>query len=383
MSLLEREGFQIIHTRELSSAEVKIVGGSIRGGNWGRGPWGISGGPPAAAVVVYDPEPVPLRASQKKRFPHCLNARLLRKKKIREVFNEGYPPEQSCNVVHSSDNGHEALEYMQIIMPEAVKQIVAQVEQLNTQYRTNGPVLDTLTKRGRRAKIEVILFNGLPVVKKTFKPQNRRYCLHEAEAMRQLSSGVPEVPPLLATEQLAVIYPYYDDVLRFSRRTGKLLPLRIAKQAIGALRRVYEAGYALIDAHPENLLVDRLQGLKLIDFEYLHHYQQKPARFEQSYDIVGCPEDFRGALPEGGASTYAVGWYPYVGLNLESLLHDPTWLQHLKRSIYYLAHSPKLLPRRLKQYFRTVRQSLQRNAPSMPLALAPEKDDVRSQPRAA
>jgi hypothetical protein len=43
--------------------------------------------------------------------------------------------------------------------------------------------------------------------------------------------------------------------------------LAVAKQAIAALRKVYDAGYAIVDASVDNLLVDRGEGLKLFDFE--------------------------------------------------------------------------------------------------------------------
>src|SRR5207244_10196138 len=113
------------------------------------------------------------------------------------------------------------------------------------------------------------------------------YCQREAWAMSHLSRSVPAVPPLLDSDGESVIYPYYEDMLKFRRSSGRLLPLAVAKEAIAALRAVYDAGYAVIDAHPENVILDRHHGLKLIDFEFLHRYDCKPATFEASYDIAG------------------------------------------------------------------------------------------------
>ena len=106
----------------------------------------------------------------------------------------------------------------------------------------------------------------------------------------------------------------------------------MAKQAIAALRKVYEAGYAIVDASIDNLLVDRREGLKLFDFEFCYRYPVKPPRFEDSYDIAGLPADFRGDQPIQGGNSYDRNWRPYIGLSLASLLHDPAWLQHLKRT---------------------------------------------------
>ena len=57
---------------------------------------------------------------EKKRFPFIANARLLCKEQLRDAFNEGFPKEQHCNVIHSSDNGREAMDYLRIIMPDTV-----------------------------------------------------------------------------------------------------------------------------------------------------------------------------------------------------------------------------------------------------------------------
>jgi hypothetical protein len=101
---------------------------SVRGGNWGRGPWPISGGPPVAAIVVFDTSPITPTRKQRRRFPFLANARLLCKEQIRDAFNEGLPPEQHCNVIHSSDNGREAMDYLRIIMPEAIAGLLKSVE---------------------------------------------------------------------------------------------------------------------------------------------------------------------------------------------------------------------------------------------------------------
>lgn len=356
LSLLEHQGFQILATRLLSERESRYAASCIRGGNWGRGPWKTSGGPPAAAIVTYDPEPIKPTARQRKEFPRLSNARLLVKKKIRDALNRDLPESQRSNTLHSSDNGCEALDYLRILMPDEAQRIQEQVQAVWARYATPEPVLRTITRHGRRAKIELIEFEGRPAVKKTFKPHQEHYCRNEAESLQCLFEKVPEVPTVLRADQHSVILPYYDDVLKYRRSSGKLFPLKTAKQAIDALERIYESGYALIDAHVENVLVDRNAGLKLIDFEFCHRYDQRPPTFQQSYDIAGCPSDFSGNLPDGGGSSYAKGWQPYVGLSLESLLEDPEWLQHAKRLVFWLAHLPRFLPRRLRGLYRGLRE---------------------------
>jgi len=357
VAMLEHYGFEIVTTKILTPRESRYAAGLVRGGNWGRGPYKISGGPPAAAVVTYDTEPLPMSFSRKRRFPEMTNARLLAKRDVRDAFNRDHPDLEPCNVLHSSDNGHEALDYVQILMPELLGEIQTKTRQIRQAYHTGQPVFKTLTRLGRRAKVELVEHDGRLAVVKTFKPYQARYCRREADAMRRLSRTIPEIPPVLASDRYRVVYPYYDDVLQYRRNSGKLFPLGAAKQAIGVLREVYEAGFALIDAHVENVLIDRAEGLKLIDFEFCYRYPRKPASFEKCYDVAGCPADFDGDLPHGGAMSYATGWQPFVGLSLESLLHDPPWLQHVKRFGYYLAHLPRLLPKRIRHYYRGSRQA--------------------------
>lgn len=376
---LRHDGFQILAVHPLSPGQSWVAGRTLRGGNWGRGPWPASGGPPAVAVVACDPEPIPPDKRQRRQHPELDNARLLCKARLREIFNQGRPRGAHCNVVHASDNAAEALDYLRCLMPERVSELCRQAEEVRRQFITPQPVIYSLSQYRRRSKTEIIQFGGRLAVKKTFKPQQRAYCAREAWALAHLSRRILAVPPLLDAGPDYVIYPYYRDVLRFRCGQGRLLPLEVARQAIAALRQVYEAGYALIDAHPENLVVDPEQGLKLIDFEFLYRYPRRPATFEASYDMVGCPADFEGPLPEGGAKCYARDWQPYIGLSLQSLLHDPPWLQQVKRGLYWLRSLPRLLPRRLRSWAR--QRWLEHSEPQpVPASPAPLSWPARADP---
>jgi hypothetical protein len=263
-------------------------------------------------------------------------------------------------------------------MPEDVDAIRADIARLRSDYDADDPVLATRTKSGRRAKVEIVRHHGRLAVRKTFKAHQQRFCQREQTALRELSSQVPEAPPLLAAGQSWLIIPYYDDVLRYQRSSGKLLPLPAAKQAIAALRRVYEAGYALVDASIDNLLVDRREGLKLFDFEFCHRYGVKPPRFEESYDIIGCPADFPGDQPIQGGNSYDRNWRPYIGLSLTSLLHDPTWLQRLKRAVYFVVHIHRFAPRLMRHYARALVSAAFGTASGTPLPSADGDVDVRT-----
>jgi hypothetical protein len=122
--LIEKHGFQVVETHTFENRNASTIARSLRGGNWGRGPWPVSGGLPVAAIIVYDPAPITPTRRDKKRFPFIANARLLCKEHIRDAFNEGIAADQHCNVIHSSDNGREAMDYLRIIMPDRFRDVL-------------------------------------------------------------------------------------------------------------------------------------------------------------------------------------------------------------------------------------------------------------------
>jgi hypothetical protein len=373
VQLLQGHGFHVLHTVELTGQEADEAALGIRGGNWGRGPWPLSGGPPYAAIVAYDPAPRRPSRRQQKAFPFVRNARVLCKSAIRDEFNRGVPKDELCNVVHSSDNAQEAREYLAIVWPEGAGALESRIADLRSAASTQSPALADWTKGGRRARIEVVLREGRIAVKKTFKPGMERFWRRETRALGELCGVVPQCATLLAADCPWLVMPCYNDVLRYRRSSGKLLPLAVAREAIDALRGIYEAGYALLDASVDNLLVDRAEGLKLIDFEFCHKYEILPERFEECWDVVGHPAEFAGDLPIQGSNTYTKNWRPYTGLSLESLLHDPAWLQHLKRAAFYTLRAHRYLPRRIRHSWRALRSLVL--LPELSASMAPHGGD--------
>jgi hypothetical protein len=135
--LIAGHGFRIVETLVLNPEEAERAARNIRGGNWTAGPWKHSGGPPAAALVVYDADPIRPTRRQRRRFPLLANARFLAKDQIRAAFNEGLPESQQCNVVHSSDTDHEAIDYLRIIVPDKADEILARIAEIGRPARAD------------------------------------------------------------------------------------------------------------------------------------------------------------------------------------------------------------------------------------------------------
>ena len=338
---LRAEGFHVLRHQVLDAEAAERVAARVRGGNWGRGPWPVSGGGPASVVVACDLIPIAPDAAQRRRFPTLDNARLLVKSAIREALNDGLPPEMRCNMLHSSDNHVEALRYLETALPAEVDAVRQELEALRERFRTAEPVRATLTRIGRRAKVEVVAYGDGLAVKKTFRPGCERFLEREVLALRTFGGVVPEVPPLLEAGDDYVIYPYYADAR--TPDPEAILPLSVVHRVLRAVRTFHEHGFAHVDLSPSNLLLGPGGEVKIIDFEFMHRYRERPPVLERCYELAGLPEDFDGDRPDWGATDrggWDALWRHRVGLELKSLLRDPPWLQQLKQWRYRAVHAP-------------------------------------------
>lgn len=123
--LIADRGFEIVETISIPPERVASIARSLRGGNWGAGPWPKCGGDPVAAIVTHDPAPVRPSRRERRKYPFLANARLLKKDAIRDAFNASRPAAEHCNAIHSSDNAREARDYLRIIVPERADEIIA------------------------------------------------------------------------------------------------------------------------------------------------------------------------------------------------------------------------------------------------------------------
>jgi hypothetical protein len=122
--LIADHGFAIIETISFAPDRIESIARSLRGGNWGAGPWPKSGGEPVAAIIVHDPAPIRPSSRERRKYPFLANSRLLKKDAIRDAFNANRPQHEHCNAIHSSDNAREARDYLRIIAPERAAEIV-------------------------------------------------------------------------------------------------------------------------------------------------------------------------------------------------------------------------------------------------------------------
>ena len=220
--------------------------------------------------------------------------------------------------MHSSDNESEALEYLELALPDESDALRAELSRRRTAFRTDVPVVKVLS-RGRRAKVEVVRGDQGLVVRKTFAPGYLRHLDRELEGLRELGPHIAAVPPLLEVGDNWFTCPYYQDELRAFRDRGKLLPLPVVHEIVSVLREITARGFDLIDAKPDNFLLDPEHGLKLVDFEFLYRYPGSPPEFGASYGFAGVPEGFSGDVPVTDFN-YDRRWRRLTGLSPELVL---------------------------------------------------------------
>ncbi|MFL6240294.1 MAG: hypothetical protein ACJ735_12465 [Actinomycetes bacterium] len=339
------EGFTVLHTSPLDCAARDRVATAVRGGNWERGPYPISGGPPAIVVVAVDVMPAPVDARRRQTWPALGNARLLVKREIRDEFNATRAASEQCNILHSSDNADEAVDYLKCALPRLARRLISRTEQLTAAFAPAPDCIRELTAHGRRARIELVAHDGDLQVRKRFRPGCERFAARERFVAEQLAPGSRQLLPLVSADADSVVLPYRENTLRFDRRHPRLLPLSVVHEAMAVAEYLFAQGVALIDFTPGNLIVTATGRVYVVDFEFLHRYADPPRGFRDSYDIAGPPPGFPGDLPVNAYGLgYRTAWQPYVGLSFDQLRRLPRWRQHLLRTQHRLSVSwPRLL----------------------------------------
>ena len=295
----ENAGLKVVNLLELDADQQKKATQNLRGGNWGKGPWPVSGGNPAAMLIVYDYHPKPLKANAKKKYPHVSNEHYLLKEKLRNEINMNLRKDEKTNLIHSSDDEIEALEYIRAVVPEVLGEVEEKIKKWDEDYHTKEKVIKDISENKRRAKVEIIDFEGQKAVKKTYKAGKERFLNRERYVYGELSKECGFIPELLDSGDNYIVIPYYE-TLRFSgnERTKNKMLKKYKKEIYDISEFFYNKGYALIDFHPGNLLITK-NGLKVIDFEFLYRYENLPESSKKAFDLLGFPNDFNGDKPYG------------------------------------------------------------------------------------
>lgn len=296
---LEKSGLNLVKAVELNREQKRQASQKLRGGNWGQGPWPVGGGDPAVLLVMYDYHPKPLNEKAKKKYPHVSNEHYLFKEEVRQEINSNLENAEKTNPIHSSDDEIEALDYINMVAPEIMAKVTNTIMEWDKAYETKEKVIKDLSGNRRRAKVEIIEFEGKKAVKKTYQAGKERFLKREIYVYGELSKECEFIPKLLDSGDNYLIVPLLETLkLAESKRIKKLMLKKYKNEILGISRFFYEKGFALIDFHPGNILITK-EGPRIIDFEFLYKYDHKPKSMDESFDFIGYPDNFIADIPYG------------------------------------------------------------------------------------
>lgn len=337
LECLRDHGFELLSIVELDDAQARRAAVEFRGGNWGRGPYRVSGGPPSAICIALDLLPIPPKGPRAE-FPDCDNARILdAKSAARDLVNAGAPRVDHYNPVHSTDNSAQSWRAVRSLIPEEEQSLRQKIAQLRDRFATDDIIRD-LTKNGRRAKVELIQYNGMLAVRKTFRPSALSFMQREIEVMRRLAPLRREIPRLLESGENYIVMEHVGGgAMPPSKRRAdgrpRPLPLRHVRNLAKLIAASMANGFDPIDLRADGNVIYTPSGLHLIDFEFWRACDPGPP--EKSMCLSGIPAGDMGQRPLAAArnkNPYRIGWYPYTLLSVESFLYDPAPIQTIKRS---------------------------------------------------
>ncbi len=322
-SVLFDAGFEILLEESLDGAAKEQAAKNLRGGNWNRGPWPVSGGLPAHVIAVNDS--FPLEPSKKLKAKHqgLANSRLWDTKiRIRNAVNARQPKEQRSNILHSADNPRQALEYFHTALSETgLESIRKKLDYARTFTHIPYAEQKVFAGHSRRAKVALVKSDTMEGVVKIYRPGRERF-LHRELLARELGKELPETVPVLDHGESWFLMPNYKDTLNRKR----LLPLKVIKRTREIILHYRKKGYELIDFKPKNLILDADDGLKIIDFEFMQQGSGGPSsEFIGNYCWFRIPESFKGDVPvmrKSRRRCYYRFWFSSTGLPLFSLMYD-------------------------------------------------------------
>jgi hypothetical protein len=345
--ILEDSGFEILRSIPLDGPLAERIANTVRGGNWGRGPWPVSGGPPTKIIVAFDVIPQPVSAADKRRHPGLDNGRILTAKEgVRIYLNDKLDHALRYNALHSTDSSRHSVELLESLPDVDVEALLALVAERRQEFSTGYTVVRTLTRHGKRAKVELVEFQGKVAVKKTYRHQALRFLEREVAFQEQFAALRPEVLPVLESGSNYFITPYVEDIGAPLRVLGVTLPrllgLKHVRQLAEFIQFLLAHGYDPIDLTPwNNVLIDRQTGLKAIDFEFVYRNPDGTIVPEKSMCLTGLKEEFDGDYPHGVfylKNPYATEWYPRIGLDLPRFLRGATWRHQPLRYLNFLRY---------------------------------------------
>ena len=292
---------------------------------------------PGAAIVAIDLLPMGFEDDRQRKYRGFDNPKIPKAlERARHLMRTLVPPSERFDPVASTRNSDQAWHGVRQLFADRESELRAKADRLRKDFTTVEAIED-LTREGRRAKVELIEFDGELAIRKTYRASALRYMEREIEVLEHLAPIRPEVPKLLRQGENFVIMSFVGRGrnLELEHRGGRPtpLPLNLVRTLADFIKDCVAGGFDPIDIRASGNVIETDTGLKVIDFELWRHCVPG-TRPENALCLTGVPatdtERPRGV--PAFSKPYSSAWYPLTLLSLESFLYDPAWLQRLKRA---------------------------------------------------
>jgi hypothetical protein len=288
-------------------------------------------------IGAYDLAATPPDFTQRHLYPGIDNARLLLfAYHCQRAISAKIPGRKLGDLLCSTANAKAARLCLENLWPVELARIEKQIAASELEVNSRYNVLQELTRTGIYAKVYLIDYHGTPAVEKIYRPRYRDRLEREKIAYSRLAETIDAIPKALSIDGNSLILPFIRQSAYYDPTGWKLVPLKKIRQIIAALRQLYDAGYAVIDAHAGNCIFDADDKLWMIDFEFLYRYTERPKSFWQSFDMAGIPANFAGATPPGSPPYLTRPWLESFGAPPQAIDNDTVVSISLRRLAYWV-----------------------------------------------
>lgn len=334
-SAIEDSGFEILHSLPLEKEVATLVRRSIRGGNWGAGPWPVNGGPPIQLLFAVDVFPIKPDDSTHAQHPFLDNARILSSKiAARDAVLSGIPSGEQFNPLHSADNSAEALRFSDTIL---AKDAFSALKSAFLSRRADVVALTENTtplEAANNVSLNVrVCQDGDRFVRKIYRHQFLDNLQYDVEILELLAPQWSEVPALRKRGNIHLeiedIEANYVPLIAL----GSLAPISTVLRLREILHAVAASGFDPVGWDPgQGILVAPASGdLKIPGFDRLQRWPESSGLAE-SLCLAGS-QHRRG-------DGYWLLWYPILGIPRAVFVSGGPMTMRLYRiSIYPLRRS--------------------------------------------
>ncbi|KPP96507.1 MAG: FkbM family methyltransferase [Bacteroidetes bacterium HLUCCA01] len=279
-------GFDIKRIIKLNKSQQEASSKSLRGGNWNKGPWPVSGGKPSVLVVAYDYTPIFSSKKLRKYHPFLSNARVFGiKQEIREAINKKLPKDKRLNPIHTTDDEVEAMDYVLTVGGKALKSDI--LDSISLGYQGSSDV-KIKVHTGSRAETYISYQTGQPAVLKQYFDTNDGNNSFSSELLAiSLFNDRKWFPKCIKNGKRWILQEYIPNSLRLDvlvNYLNKEEKRTIAGRILDVIFEIYDSGYAHRDIHAKNIFIVDGNPI-LIDYETIIK-QSKSVDFLKSYDIT-------------------------------------------------------------------------------------------------